>query len=78
MVSVILKWRTLLSGSSMRWSLAAHDICFTNTFHSYFFMLGKCIPVVRGKGVFQVTNIENTVKGCFSFKFIFSNTIITL
>ncbi len=53
-VAVMLSWRTLFCGRRMRWSLAAHDICFTNSFHSYFFMLGKCIPIVRGKGVFQV------------------------
>ncbi|XP_076376613.1 tafazzin, phospholipid-lysophospholipid transacylase isoform X3 [Megalopta genalis] len=48
-----LDLRHLLSRRKMRWSLAAHDICFTNTWHSYFFMLGRCIPVIRGGGIYQ-------------------------
>lgn len=49
-----LDLKYLFHRDTMRWSLAAHDICFTNVFHSYFFMLGKCIPVIRGEGVYQV------------------------
>ncbi|XP_077291669.1 tafazzin, phospholipid-lysophospholipid transacylase isoform X2 [Arctopsyche grandis] len=48
-----IPFRHLCSRRSLRWSLAAHDICFTNVAHSIFFMLGKCIPVIRGKGVYQ-------------------------
>ncbi|KAJ4844911.1 hypothetical protein Tsubulata_002646 [Turnera subulata] len=36
-----------------RWVLAAEDICFKNPFFSYFFRLGKCIPITRGGGIYQ-------------------------
>ena len=50
----MLNWRHLLSADVMRWSLAAHDICFTRPFHCWFFASGKCVPIVRGEGVYQV------------------------
>ncbi|KAG9455546.1 hypothetical protein H6P81_000054 [Aristolochia fimbriata] len=36
-----------------RWVLAAEDICFKNPILSYFFRLGKCIPITRGGGIYQ-------------------------
>ncbi|KAB7496223.1 Tafazzin [Armadillidium nasatum] len=48
-----LRWRDLWSSHTMRWSLAAHDICFTNRIYNWFFSSGKCVPIVRGNGVYQ-------------------------
>lgn len=48
-----LKLKNVCSSKRIRWSMAAHDICFTNVWHSSFFMYGKCIPVIRGAGVYQ-------------------------
>lgn len=36
-----------------RWVLAAEDICFKSSPLSYFFRLGKCIPITRGGGIYQ-------------------------
>lgn len=36
-----------------RWVLSAEDICFKNPIYSYFFRLGKCIPITRGGGIYQ-------------------------
>lgn len=49
----MLPFRQNCNWRKIRWSLAAQDICFTRKTHSYFFMAGKCIPVVRGGGVYQ-------------------------
>ncbi|KAI8924280.1 acyltransferase-domain-containing protein [Entophlyctis helioformis] len=48
-----LPWKTLLDVSSMRWSLGAKEICFTNPFTSWFFGAGQVLPIVRGTGVYQ-------------------------
>ncbi|XP_034480154.1 tafazzin homolog isoform X2 [Drosophila innubila] len=49
----VLPFRYVCNTLRIRWSMAAHDICFTKKLHSMFFMFGKCIPVVRGIGVYQ-------------------------
>ncbi|VDM59676.1 unnamed protein product, partial [Angiostrongylus costaricensis] len=36
-----------------RYILTAHNICFTKKIHTAFFALGRCVPCVRGKGVYQ-------------------------
>lgn len=49
----ILPVRHLFNVDIIRWSLSAHNICFTTPLHSQFFARGKCVPVVRGAGVYQ-------------------------
>lgn len=49
----ILKWKTISTPSMMRWTLAAHDICFYSKFVGKMFALGKNVPVIRGDGVYQ-------------------------
>ncbi|XP_055689028.1 tafazzin [Lutzomyia longipalpis] len=49
----VLPLNQVCNHNVIRWSLAAHDICFTNKYHSLFFMTGKCVPCVRGAGVYQ-------------------------
>ncbi|KAI6189209.1 Tafazzin [Aphelenchoides besseyi] len=39
--------------SRFRYILAAHNICFTNPLYTTMFSLGRCIPCVRGEGIFQ-------------------------
>ncbi|CAD5225338.1 unnamed protein product [Bursaphelenchus xylophilus] len=36
-----------------RYILTAHNICFTKQWHTTIFSLGRCVPCVRGAGVFQ-------------------------
>ena len=52
----ILKFKHLVNRGLMRWAIAAHDICFTRKSHALFFAFGKSIPVVRGNGIFQVSD----------------------
>ena len=62
-----LKNKHLTNNSLMRWALAAHDICFSNKFHSLFFAFGKSIPIVRGDGPNQVLSLLLFYVRFFSF-----------
>ncbi|PPD92429.1 hypothetical protein GOBAR_DD10627 [Gossypium barbadense] len=42
-----------LDANLARWVLSAEDICFKNYALTYFFRLGKCIPITRGAGIYQ-------------------------
>ena len=53
--SGILKWRYTFKPSSIRWTPAAEDIVFSQPWHTFFFTLGRVIPLCRGDGVFQKT-----------------------
>jgi len=52
-ITMLMTNRELADQRKMRWGLAAHDICFTKKWHSLLFSHGKCIPTVRGLGVYQ-------------------------
>lgn len=51
----ILKWRYVFKPFSLRWTPAADDVVFTQPWHTFFFTLGRVIPLHRGDGVFQKT-----------------------
>ncbi|PHH52250.1 Lysophosphatidylcholine acyltransferase [Ceratocystis fimbriata CBS 114723] len=56
----VLPFKYMISASTMRWSLGAHDICFQSPIASTFFALGQVLPTHRFRysphgGIYQPT-----------------------
>ena len=49
----VLPLRFLLDNRNLRWGLAAHDVCFKTSIHSWFFSRLQALPVTRGNGIYQ-------------------------
>ncbi|KAK0399996.1 hypothetical protein QR680_003306 [Steinernema hermaphroditum] len=50
----VLTWKEFFGNlNRYRYTLAAHNICFTKSWHTKLFSLGRCVPIVRGAGVKQ-------------------------
>ncbi|CAJ0580491.1 unnamed protein product, partial [Mesorhabditis spiculigera] len=50
----ILTWKEFFQTiDRQRYTLTAHNICFSKQWHTTIFSLGNCVPCVRGEGVFQ-------------------------
>ena len=72
LVSGMLKWKFIFKPSYLRWTPAAEDIVFTSPFLTFFFTLGRVIPLCRGDGVFQKTMdfcVEQLNKGSWIHMF---------
>jgi len=51
-IAVLSKWRHVFAGQ-FRWIPVAAEFCFTNRLYSFMFSNGRCVPVLRGLGVYQ-------------------------
>jgi len=51
-IAALLKWKHYTSSES-RWIPAASEILFPNRALSFVGVIGRCVPVTRGLGVYQ-------------------------
>ncbi|XP_053214964.1 tafazzin-like [Panonychus citri] len=49
----LLPWSWQFNMYRHRWVSAADDICFTKTWHTWFFATGNTFPIERGSGIYQ-------------------------
>lgn len=50
-----VSWSTVFFPWRLRWSMAAHDICFPNPPLRWFFSHVQTLPIIRGSGIHQPT-----------------------